>query len=66
MEPYVYETIDRLCTATNALADIVRKQAEVIAQADIAEEVRKELEHMETDANNQLDVAEMGLRKIIR
>lgn len=65
MEPYVYETIDRLCTATNALADIVRKQAEVIAQADIAEEVRKELEHMETDANNQLDVAEMGLRKII-
>lgn len=65
MEPYVYEVIDRLCSATNALAEVVRRQAEVIAQADIAEEVRKELEQMETDANEQLDVAELRLRKII-
>lgn len=66
MEPYVYETIDRLCSATNALADVVRKQAEIIAQADIAEEVRKELDQMETDASDQLDVAELRLRKISR
>lgn len=65
MEPYVYEVIDRLCSATNALAEVVRKQAEVIAQADIAEEVRKELEQMKTDANEQLDIAELRLRKII-
>lgn len=32
----LYEIIERLCDVTNLQADIIRKQAEVIAQADIA------------------------------
>lgn len=38
-----FEVIDGLCRATEELVGIVRKQAEVLAQADIAEELAQEL-----------------------
>ena len=60
-----YEIIDRLCAVTNSLSEIVRKQAEVLAQADIAEEVKKELDQMRNEADTQLDTIEYKLRKMI-
>lgn len=58
-----YEIIDRLCEVTTLLSEIVRKQAEAIAQSDISVEVKKELEKMRTDADERLDVIEYKLRK---
>lgn len=58
-----YEIIDRLCEVTTLLSEIVRKQAEAIAQSDISVEVKNELEKMRTDADERLDVIEYKLRK---
>ena len=38
----VLEIIDGLCKVTETLAQLVNKQAEVIAQADIAEEIKED------------------------
>ena len=35
----VYEIIEKLCAVARLQADIIRQQAEVIAQAEIAEEL---------------------------
>lgn len=58
-----YEIIDLLCSATTALSDIVRKQAEVIAQCEIANELAAELKEMRDSADRQLDVIEYRLRR---
>lgn len=58
-----YEIIDLLCAVTTDLSDIVRKQAEIIAQSNIADEVAKELEEMRNKADTQLDVIEYKLRR---
>jgi hypothetical protein len=58
-----YEIIDRLCEVTTLLSEIVRKQAEAIAQSDISVEVKNDLEKMRTDADERLDVIEYRLRK---
>lgn len=58
-----YEIIDRLCEVTTLLSEIVRKQAEAIAQSDISVEVKNKLEKMRTDADERLDVIEYKLRK---
>lgn len=39
----VYEIIEKLCAVTRLQADIIRQQAEVIAQAEIADELAAEL-----------------------
>ena len=46
------------------LPEIVKKQAEVIAQSDISLEVQNELENMRSDADERLDVIEYKLRKL--
>ena len=40
-EPGAFELIDRLCGVTTQLADLVRKQAAVIMQADIPDETKE-------------------------
>lgn len=57
-----YEVIDRLCEVSNHLLEIVRKQAEVIAQCEISEEVAGELAAMRGDTDAELDIIEMRLR----
>lgn len=57
-----YEVVDRLCEVSNHLLEIVRKQAEVIAQCEISEEVAEELAAMRDDADTKLDIIEMRLR----
>lgn len=57
-----YEIIDLLCAVTTDLSDIVRKQAEIIAQCNIADEVEKELKAMRENADRQLDIIEYRLR----
>lgn len=57
-----YEIIDLLCGVTTDLSDIVKKQAEIIAQYEISEEVAKELKEMREKADNALDIAEYRLR----
>lgn len=57
-----YEVVDRLCEVSNHLLEIVRKQAEVIAQCEISEEVAEELAAMRYDADTELDIIEMRLR----
>lgn len=49
-----YELIELLCQVAKAQADIIQKQAEVLAQADIAAEVATELEKMRNYAAGEL------------
>lgn len=60
-----YHIIDMLCSVTNDLAEIVKKQAEVIAQYQISEEVSRELKEMRDKADSELDVIEYNLRRRI-
>ena len=58
-----YGIIDMLCSVTSDLADLVKKQAEVIAQYQISEEVSKELKDMRDNTDSKLDVIEYKLRR---
>ena len=58
-----YEIIDRLCSVTEKLSEIVKKQAEVIDQSKIASEVQEELEKMRSDADRELNTLENKMRK---
>lgn len=57
-----YEIIDRLCGVTTELSDLVKKQAEIIAQCDIPDELNEELDAMREKADKDLDVIEYKLR----
>lgn len=59
-----FEIIDRLCGVTTQLSDIVRKQAEIIEQSDIADEVKEELRAMRKEADENLEIAEFRLRHL--
>lgn len=59
-----FEVIDGLCRATEELVGIVRKQAEVLAQADIAEELAQELKGERDRVDGALDVLEYKMRRI--
>lgn len=58
-----YAVIDMLCSVTSDLADLVKKQAEVIAQYQISEDVNKELKDMRDKADSKLDIIEYNLRR---
>lgn len=58
------EIIDGLCSVTEKLAQLVKKQAEVIAQSDIAEEVKAELEAMKKETDDNLDILEYRMRRL--
>ena len=58
-----YEIIDRLCSVTEKLSEIVKKQAEVIEQSKIASEVQEELEKMRSDADHELNTLGNKMRK---
>lgn len=51
----LFETIEQLCAVTRLQADIIQKQAEVIAQAEIADSVAAELSEMWQTAANELE-----------
>lgn len=53
-----YEIIEKLCAVARLQADIIQKQAEVIAQAEIAESMDKELSEMCSKAKSQLAAIE--------
>lgn len=55
-----YELIELLCQVAKVQADIIQKQAEVMAQADIAAEVAAELEKMRNYAAGELARAEQN------
>lgn len=57
-----YEILDRFCTVTTELSAIVKRQAEIIAQCEIADEVAAELKEMRDKADDALDVIEYRLR----
>lgn len=59
-----FEVIDGLCKVTEELAGIVKKQAEVLAQADIPEELAQELRKEREEADNALDILEYKMRRI--
>lgn len=50
----VFEIIEQLCNITRLQADIITKQAEVIAQAEIADSVASELSEKRESAANAL------------
>lgn len=58
-----YAIIDMMCSAINNLSEIVKKQAEIISQYQISEEVNKELKAMRDKADYELDVIEYNLRR---
>lgn len=59
------EIIDRLRRVTRLQADIIYKQAEALAQAEIAEAVADELRSMRKAADDELDIVEYGSREYI-
>lgn len=58
------EIIDGLCSVTEQLAQLVKKQSEVIAQSDIAEEVKAELKAMQKETDDSLDILEYKMRRL--
>lgn len=61
-----YELIDRLCGVTTSLADLVRKQAAIILQADdIPAETKAELEAARKPAEDELDLLEYKMRRMM-
>lgn len=65
MTHYDYETVDRLCGVTTVLADLVRDQAAVIAQAGIPDEAMEKFAERRADADKELDIVEYRLRGFI-
>lgn len=63
MELSLYEMVDRMCGITTMLADLVREQASVIAQADIPDETKEVIAKKRDAAYEELDIIEYGLRK---
>ena len=63
-EPGAFELIDRLCGVTTQLADLVRKQAAVIMQADIPDETKQALEAERQPIDDELDQLEYRMRRI--
>lgn len=61
-----FEIIDRLCNVNEELLSIVRKQAEVIAQYNISDDIQAELKAMRDNADAELDVIECKLRQMRR
>lgn len=55
-----YEFIELLCKVARLQADIIQKQAEAMAQADISAEVAAELEKMRNQAAGELARAEQN------
>lgn len=58
------EVVDMLCSVTNTLAEIVRKQAVLIEQEKIADAVFSDLAAERAKADDELDRIEMKLRRI--
>ena len=57
-----YEMIDRLCEVTTMLADLVKEQASLLAQADIPDETLVALHEKRQKADDELDTLEYALR----
>lgn len=58
------EVVDMMCSVTQTLADIVRKQAVLNEQRKIAEAAFPDVEKERIDAERGLDRIEMKLRRI--
>lgn len=57
------ELIDRLCTVTTKLADIVRDQAQFIEQMeDVDQETKRRFAEKRAAADEELDLIELKLR----
>lgn len=56
--------IDRLCSVTMLLSDLVRKQAAVIMQADIPDETKEALETERKPIDDELDQLEYNMRRL--
>ena len=57
----IYELIEELCSVARLQADIIQKQAEAIAQAEIAESVAADLAEMRKQAADTLSRCEKEL-----
>lgn len=51
-----YELVERLCGVTAVLADVVKEQAAIIAQADIPDSTKVELEQRRKAVYSELDI----------
>ena len=49
------EVVDMMCTVTETMVQIIRKQAEMIERTKMEEAVREELRAAREDADRQLD-----------
>jgi len=60
----VYGLIDSLCQVTNDLLFIVKQQAEILAQADVPEELLHNLTEKRDKEEDDLDIIEYRLRNL--
>lgn len=58
------EVVDMLCSVTEALAQIVRKQAEELERAKVEEAVREDLKRQRDNVDVQMDRLEYRLRRL--
>lgn len=58
------EIVDMMCSVTETLAQIVKRQAVEIERAKVEESICKELRAAREDADGQLDRIEKKLRRI--
>lgn len=60
----ILEVVDMLCSVTETMAQVVRKQAEALERAKVEETVREELKRQRDDVDRQMDRLEYRLRRI--
>lgn len=58
-----YELIEELCSVARLQADIIQKQAEAIAQAEIAESVAADLADEKTGSGHSRPLRKRALRR---
>lgn len=58
------EIINILCDVTTKLSDLVDKMSVELAQADIAESVKEEMQQKKKECDDLLDLAEHKMRRI--
>lgn len=60
-----YELINELCCITEILMEVVKEQAGIIAQTDVPEETKYNLEKKIEEISSDMNTMEYSLRRII-
>jgi hypothetical protein len=59
-----YAIIDMLCSTITIMSDVINKQAELLAQMELSDELADELKLMRNDVDTHLNIAGIQSKEI--